>query len=329
MSLSTFEKTKIDQLYENIDNLARYQFCKRLTQVKVKVILDLAQYNEQGQHAGCLVFMIRDVRAQVHKLLAAISLLRQQLDAQTEQTDCNRIQDAVGSLEQVCLKQLVPQPAYLSHSGNKVLGSGNTIIDILMGNSAYKLKYETDQLLPNQLLPLETLKKRLVVALLLLALTDPQNLGFSLEPGLPTDQQKAILDLTRQSFVWVHQKLVSVLEPYEVIVNTNIDEWLDQSSASPATYKPATLVIAQPKMDIIMEVDEQDDEGVKQSRAYSPNPQPRVINTSQSTRFHIPAAPSVGQLRYPEFHQTSSQPQDQTGKIVITSSSRQTHQGHN
>ena len=324
---STFDKTNIDPSYQQITNLSKYQFTRRLTELKLKVIQDLAQHNDAGQHAACLVFMIRDLREQCHKLKQAASSLRQEVDLHREQSDLQRWTAQVSSLEQICLGQISPQPRFLNHSGSRVLASGNSILDILMANSAYKLKYQSDQLLPNQLIPLESLKARLVVALLLLGLTDPQNVGFSLEPGVQIEQQKVVTDLTKQSFVWVHQKLVSVLEPYELIANTNIDEWLELStSASPGKQQSPSK--GESKMPAIQEVEELDDEPALNSYSHSASIQrPQASLSPISPQPYSQAVPSAAfPWQQPQpMTQTPSQPS--TEKIVITSTLRGNSQG--
>lgn len=75
--------------------------------------------------------------------------------------------------------------------------------------------------------PLEMLKQRLVLAIVLLLLVDIEVLGFSLEASIPFDQQKIYTDVKRQSFLWVHQKLVGMLEPYEILANTDLQVWYE------------------------------------------------------------------------------------------------------
>lgn len=65
------------------------------------------------------------------------------------------------------------------------------------------------------------------MAILLLQLIDLESLGFSLEIEVPFVQQRMYTDISRQSFLWVHQKLVGMLEPYEVISNIDIDAWYE------------------------------------------------------------------------------------------------------
>lgn len=74
-------------------------------------------------------------------------------------------------------------------------------------------------------LPLEVLKSRLILGILLIHLIDEQGLGFSFDVNLPFERQQMYLDTTKQSFLWLHQKLTSLLEPIEVIANTDIQAW--------------------------------------------------------------------------------------------------------
>lgn len=83
------------------------------------------------------------------------------------------------------------------------------------------------RLLANVEIPLEILKKRLILAIILLQLIDLESFGFSLEADVPFEHQKLYVDICRQSFLWVHQKLVSMLEPYEVIANVDIQAWYE------------------------------------------------------------------------------------------------------
>lgn len=77
--------------------------------------------------------------------------------------------------------------------------------------------------------PLEVLKTRLTLAIILLSLIDIESFGFSLEGDLPFEHQKVYTDINRQSFLWVHQKLVGMLEPYEVLSNTDLRAWYEDN----------------------------------------------------------------------------------------------------
>jgi hypothetical protein len=70
---------------------------------------------------------------------------------------------------------------------------------------------------------IEELKKRLITGVLLMNLIDQEALGFNLDINQPFEAQRMLLDITRQSFLWLHQKLTSMIEPYEVIANIDID----------------------------------------------------------------------------------------------------------
>lgn len=87
-------------------------------------------------------------------------------------------------------------------------------------------------------LPLELLKKRLVLGVLLLALIDVQTLGFSFDVALPFERQQVYTDTSRQSFLWLHQKLVSVLEPVEVLANVDIAAWYRDNSLLSSQVSP-------------------------------------------------------------------------------------------
>lgn len=87
-------------------------------------------------------------------------------------------------------------------------------------------------------LPLELLKKRLVLGVLLLALIDLQTLGFSFDVALPFERQQVYTDTNRQSFLWLHQKLVSVLDPVEVLANVDIAAWHRENSPVTSQVSP-------------------------------------------------------------------------------------------
>lgn len=86
--------------------------------------------------------------------------------------------------------------------------------------------------------PLEVLKQRLTLAIILLNLIDIESFGFSLEGDLPFDHQKIYTDVSRQSFLWVHQKLVGMLEPYEVLSNTDLKAWYEDYTRKDLQVSP-------------------------------------------------------------------------------------------
>ena len=79
---------------------------------------------------------------------------------------------------------------------------------------------------------LDSLKSKLVVAILLLYLIDIQSFGFQLDQNARFAQQNVKVDLERQSFLWVHQKLTGLLEPYELLANVDIDGRLNDTPLS-------------------------------------------------------------------------------------------------
>lgn len=66
----------------------------------------------------------------------------------------------------------------------------------------------------------------MIEAILLLQLIDIENFGFSLSLQEKLEKQKVYIDLCQQSFLGLHQKLNSLIEPLEVLANTDIDIWL-------------------------------------------------------------------------------------------------------
>ena len=140
VSLTKFQKKVVDLGFEFIDNSQKFMFNKRLAEAKLEILSQLRTTDNKGQFAIVSAMLARNI-VQVCDRLLAFSRSQALSSAVVQQVAA--IQTSASQI----LGPLTSSPGVLPGYSNLPSSTkvfDNELLDILISNAAFKLKYETD-----------------------------------------------------------------------------------------------------------------------------------------------------------------------------------------
>lgn len=138
---TVFSKRQVDSSYSTVDNIAKYSFNKRLLEAKHHAMVELSAIDLGDQFAETICCLAKHVQSVAVKLKAFAS---RSTVSPADCHDVDRMMANSSSTADRCLSRFGDRCGYLSlPSHTKVFD--NELLDVLLANAAFKLKYGTDQ----------------------------------------------------------------------------------------------------------------------------------------------------------------------------------------
>lgn len=141
VNLSRFQKRVIDSSFEVIDNFQKFKFNQRLAEAKLYVLKSLKTFNDQGLFSPICLNLAKNI---VH-ICERLQIFSRTNPIGTNES--NRISSILTSAQQelssMASASIGIHPYASLPSSSKVYE--NELLDLMLANAAFKLKYDTDQ----------------------------------------------------------------------------------------------------------------------------------------------------------------------------------------
>lgn len=141
ISLNRFQKKSIDSSFETIDNLEKYLFNQRLVETKLFVLKNLRNFDSKGQFTAACINLAKNIIELCEKLQNYTRI--NSFNHIATQNIASTLASAQHELNLMVSANL-NIPPYANLKSHTIVFE-NQLLDILLSNSAFKLKYETDQ----------------------------------------------------------------------------------------------------------------------------------------------------------------------------------------
>lgn len=136
-----FQKRLIDSSYQAIDNSQKFTFSLRLAQAMDHMLRELSALDGTGQFSVTCYFLGKRILDACSKLKAYASR------AAAHSADLSSLEQIQSTADRVCAdlhSRLLASVAYLHLPADSSV-YGNELLDLLLANAAFKLKYNADQ----------------------------------------------------------------------------------------------------------------------------------------------------------------------------------------
>jgi hypothetical protein len=136
-----FQKRLIDSSYQVTDNSQKFTFSLRLAEAMDHMLRELSALNGTRQFSVTCYFLAKRILDACSKMKAYASR------AAAHSADLSSLEQVRSTADRVCSdlhSSLLASVAYLQLPTDSSV-YGNELLDLLLANAAFKLKYNTDQ----------------------------------------------------------------------------------------------------------------------------------------------------------------------------------------